>query len=57
MEVSDFLTNDKKKVLDFMQAATPNELQLMSNCSKKKVDAIIASRPFVGWIDLVIMFL
>ncbi|XP_017780427.1 PREDICTED: SWI/SNF-related matrix-associated actin-dependent regulator of chromatin subfamily A containing DEAD/H box 1 homolog isoform X2 [Nicrophorus vespilloides] len=53
VEVSNELTGDKKRVLEFMQTAKPNELQLMSNCSKKKVDAIIASRPFTGWIDLV----
>lgn len=54
MEISDELTGDKKRVLEFMQNATPNELKLMNSCSKKKVDALMESRPFTGWIDLVI---
>lgn len=52
-EITNELTNDKKRVLEFMQTATLNELQLMQSCSKKKIDAIIASRPFENWIDLV----
>lgn len=36
-----------------MQSAPQNELQLMTSCSKKKAEAIIAARPFKGWIDLV----
>lgn len=36
-----------------MQTATESELQLMNSCSKKKAEAIIQSRPFAGWIDLV----
>lgn len=53
VEISDDLTSDKRRVLEFMQTATPNELSLMATCSKKKVDAIIAVRPFTGWVDLV----
>lgn len=53
VEISDHLTSDKKRVLEFMQKAPQNELQLMSSCSKKKAEAIIAARPFNGWIDLV----
>ncbi|XP_050311077.1 SWI/SNF-related matrix-associated actin-dependent regulator of chromatin subfamily A containing DEAD/H box 1 homolog [Anthonomus grandis grandis] len=52
-EISDELTGDKKKVLDFFENATTNELQLMQYCSKKKADAIIECRPFAGWKDLV----
>ncbi|XP_044729933.1 SWI/SNF-related matrix-associated actin-dependent regulator of chromatin subfamily A containing DEAD/H box 1 homolog isoform X1 [Chrysoperla carnea] len=53
MEVSDELTHDKRRVLEFMQNAGPNELRLMASCSQKKVEAIIESRPFTGWVDLV----
>lgn len=53
VEISDDLTSDKRRVLEFLQTATPNELSLMATCSKKKVDAIVAVRPFTGWIDLV----
>ncbi|GJQ81766.1 hypothetical protein Trydic_g313 [Trypoxylus dichotomus] len=53
VEITNELTSDKKRVLEFMQTGTPNELQLMASCSKKKIDAIIASRPFVNWVDLV----
>lgn len=53
-EISDELTNDKRKVLEFFETATLNELQLMQYCSKKKGEAIIEERPFTGWVDLVI---
>lgn len=53
MEISDELTPEKRRVLDFLQTGTPNELLLMASCSKKKVDALLACRPFNGWIDLV----
>lgn len=53
VELDDYLTNDKRRVLEFMQIAPQNELQLMASCSKKKAEAIIAARPFKGWIDLV----
>lgn len=50
------MTRDKKAVLDFMQNALPSELLLLNYCSQKKVDAIIAARPFKGWRDLVEKF-
>ncbi|KAJ8972627.1 hypothetical protein NQ314_000083 [Rhamnusium bicolor] len=53
VEISDELTGDKKKVFDFFQTATLNELQLMNFCSKKKAELIVEYRPFSGWIDLV----
>lgn len=53
VEISDELTGDKKKVFEFFQTATMNELQLMGSCSKKKAEAIIESRPFTGWVNLV----
>lgn len=53
VEISNELTGDKRKVLEFMQSATDIELQLMNFCSKKKAVAIIHARPFTGWIDLV----
>lgn len=52
-EISDELTGDKKKVLEFFETATLSELQLMQYCSKKKAEVLIDSRPFTGWIDLV----
>ncbi|KAL3272354.1 hypothetical protein HHI36_013833 [Cryptolaemus montrouzieri] len=52
-ELSDELSGDKKNVFDFLQNATITELQLMNSCSKKKAEALIESRPFNGWIDLV----
>lgn len=30
-----------------------NELSLLSGCSQKKAEAIIAQRPFKGWLDMV----
>lgn len=53
VEITNELTGDKKKVLDFFQTATAIELQLMATCSKKKAEGIIELRPFKGWIDLV----
>ncbi|VEN43099.1 unnamed protein product [Callosobruchus maculatus] len=53
VEISDELTGDKKRVLEFFQSATVNELQLMNTCSKKKAESIVDARPFTGWIDLV----
>ncbi|XP_043481761.1 SWI/SNF-related matrix-associated actin-dependent regulator of chromatin subfamily A containing DEAD/H box 1 homolog [Leptopilina heterotoma] len=53
VEVSNHLTSDKKAVLDFMQIAMPSEFLLMHQCTQKKVDAIIAARPFTSWRDIV----
>ncbi|KAF5291453.1 hypothetical protein FQR65_LT01764 [Abscondita terminalis] len=53
VEISNVLTADKKKVLEFFRTAIPNELQLMTYCSKKKAEAIIECRPFDDWVDLV----
>lgn len=39
-----------------MQIATPSELLLMHQCTQKKVDAIIAARPFNSWRDIVKKF-
>lgn len=53
LEISNELTGDKKRVFDFLQTATANELRLMSSCSQKKVDSLLSLRPFRDWIDLV----
>lgn len=53
VELNDELTGDKKKVFDFFETATLNELQLMASCSKKKAEAVVELRPYKGWIDLV----
>ncbi|KAJ8983966.1 hypothetical protein NQ317_008669 [Molorchus minor] len=36
VEISNELTGDKKKVFEFFNTATVNELQLMASCSKKR---------------------
>ncbi|KAB0794150.1 hypothetical protein PPYR_13770 [Photinus pyralis] len=53
VEISNHLTSDKKKVLEFFNTAIPSELQLMATCSKKKADVLIEFRPFNDWVDLV----
>lgn len=56
VEVSDDLTGDKKAVLEFMQNAQAMELLLIHQCSQKRVNAILESRPFRSWSDLVYKF-
>ncbi|XP_012224295.1 SWI/SNF-related matrix-associated actin-dependent regulator of chromatin subfamily A containing DEAD/H box 1 homolog isoform X1 [Linepithema humile] len=56
VEISNEFTDDKKAILEFMQTALPSELLLMSQCSQKKANAIIESRPFDDWRDLVNKF-
>ncbi|XP_033230612.1 SWI/SNF-related matrix-associated actin-dependent regulator of chromatin subfamily A containing DEAD/H box 1 homolog [Belonocnema kinseyi] len=56
VEVSNDLTGDKKSVLEFMQNSMPSELILMNQCTQKKVDAIVAARPFNSWRDMVNKF-
>ncbi|XP_041979002.1 SWI/SNF-related matrix-associated actin-dependent regulator of chromatin subfamily A containing DEAD/H box 1 homolog [Aricia agestis] len=55
-EVTDDLVGDKKKVFEFLNTSTMNELSLLSGCSQKKAEAIIAQRPFKGWVDMVEKF-
>lgn len=52
-EISNYLTESKRKVLDFLNAATDGELRLITNCTPKKIAAIHEHRPFEGWVDLV----
>ncbi|XP_070156664.1 SWI/SNF-related matrix-associated actin-dependent regulator of chromatin subfamily A containing DEAD/H box 1 homolog [Polyergus mexicanus] len=56
IEISNELTGDKKAVLEFMQTALPSELLLMSQCSQKRANAIVETRPFQDWRDLVNKF-
>ncbi|XP_048508009.1 SWI/SNF-related matrix-associated actin-dependent regulator of chromatin subfamily A containing DEAD/H box 1 homolog [Athalia rosae] len=56
LELSNELTGDKKRVLEFMQTATLQELLMMSKCSQKKANAILQARPFEDWRDLVQKF-
>ncbi|XP_024941771.1 SWI/SNF-related matrix-associated actin-dependent regulator of chromatin subfamily A containing DEAD/H box 1 homolog isoform X2 [Cephus cinctus] len=56
VEISNDLTGDKKGVLEFMQSALVSELLLMSQCSQKKAQAIVAARPFHSWRELVEKF-
>ncbi|XP_068633292.1 SWI/SNF-related matrix-associated actin-dependent regulator of chromatin subfamily A containing DEAD/H box 1 homolog [Battus philenor] len=55
-EVTDDLVGDKRKVFEFLNTSNMNELSLLSGCSQKKADAIIALRPFKGWLDMVEKF-
>ncbi|XP_052753322.1 SWI/SNF-related matrix-associated actin-dependent regulator of chromatin subfamily A containing DEAD/H box 1 homolog [Galleria mellonella] len=55
-EISDELMGDKKKVFEFLNNSNLNELSLLSGCSQKKAEAIIALRPFKGWLDMVEKF-
>ncbi|XP_035167346.1 SWI/SNF-related matrix-associated actin-dependent regulator of chromatin subfamily A containing DEAD/H box 1-like [Oxyura jamaicensis] len=43
----------KAKILSFLQGASPSELMLIHQCSEKKVQKIIALRPFNSWEALV----
>lgn len=52
-EITDDLIGDKKKVYEFLNKANFKELSLLSGCSQKKAEAIIAARPFQGWLDMV----
>lgn len=53
-DITDELTESKRKVLNFLNTATESELRLVPSVSAKKIEAIQAARPFDGWIDLVI---
>ncbi|XP_034832478.1 SWI/SNF-related matrix-associated actin-dependent regulator of chromatin subfamily A containing DEAD/H box 1 homolog [Maniola hyperantus] len=55
-ETTDDLIGDKKKVFEFLNTSSMNELSLLSGCSQKKAEAIIAQRPFNGWLDMVEKF-
>ncbi|KAL0882895.1 hypothetical protein ABMA27_016404 [Loxostege sticticalis] len=55
-EITDDLVGDKKKVFNFLNTSNMNELSLLSGCSQKKAEAIIAQRPFKGWLDMVEKF-
>lgn len=43
----------KSKILSFLQDASPSELTMIPQCSEKKVQKIIALRPFNSWEALV----
>ncbi|CAG9786923.1 unnamed protein product [Diatraea saccharalis] len=55
-EITDDLIGDKKKVYEFLNTSNINELSQLSGCSQKKAEAIIAQRPFNGWLDMVEKF-
>ncbi|XP_052741588.1 SWI/SNF-related matrix-associated actin-dependent regulator of chromatin subfamily A containing DEAD/H box 1 homolog [Bicyclus anynana] len=55
-EVTDDLIGDKKKVYEFLNTSTLNELTQLSGCSQKKAEAIMSQRPFNGWLDMVEKF-
>ena len=47
------LPEDKRRVLDFFNNGTDQELACIQGCSKKKVENIVELRPFEGWQDLI----
>ncbi|CAK1551300.1 unnamed protein product [Leptosia nina] len=55
-EINNDLIGDKKRVFEFLNTSSLNELSLLSGCSQKKAEAIIAQRPFKGWLDMVEKF-
>ncbi|CAH0398191.1 unnamed protein product [Chilo suppressalis] len=55
-EITDDLIGDKRKVFEFLNTSNINELSQLSGCSQKKAEAIIAQRPFKGWLDMVEKF-
>ncbi|XP_049873647.1 SWI/SNF-related matrix-associated actin-dependent regulator of chromatin subfamily A containing DEAD/H box 1 homolog [Pectinophora gossypiella] len=55
-EITDDLVGDKRKVFEFLNNSNFNELSMLSGCSQKKAEAIIAQRPFKGWLDMVEKF-
>ncbi|XP_050684992.1 SWI/SNF-related matrix-associated actin-dependent regulator of chromatin subfamily A containing DEAD/H box 1 homolog [Leptidea sinapis] len=55
-EISNDLVGDKRKVFEFLNTSSLNELMMLSGCSQKKAEAIIAQRPFKGWLDMVQKF-
>ncbi|KAI5635804.1 hypothetical protein NE865_11502 [Phthorimaea operculella] len=55
-EITDDLVGDKRKVFEFLNNSNMNELSMLSGCSQKKAEAVIALRPFKGWLDMVEKF-
>ncbi|XP_026327681.1 SWI/SNF-related matrix-associated actin-dependent regulator of chromatin subfamily A containing DEAD/H box 1 homolog [Hyposmocoma kahamanoa] len=55
-EITDDLGGDKRKVFEFLNKSNLNELSMLSGCSQKKAEAILAQRPFKGWLDMVSSF-
>jgi hypothetical protein len=52
-DISEELTCDQQKVLEFLSKADALELQQMHLCSMKKAKLIIDCRPFGGWSGMV----
>lgn len=52
-EVSSRARKDRHKVLDFLNTATNAELITVKGCSAKKIEIILAMRPFKNWTELV----
>ncbi|KAF6201628.1 hypothetical protein GE061_004021 [Apolygus lucorum] len=48
------MTTTKTRVFEFMNDATKDELLLVNSVTSKKADMIIQSRPFQGWLDLLV---
>lgn len=55
-DVPEEVWGQRKSVLDFLNSATQNELMSVKSCSEKKIAAILESRPFSDWNELVRIF-
>lgn len=47
------MTGDRRKVLDFLNTAVNSELLAVKSCTTKKIDVLLALRPFEDWSDLI----
>lgn len=46
------MTEDRKEVLEFLNAATNAELMTVRTLSAKKIEILLPLRPFQDWVDL-----
>lgn len=51
-DTSFLMTKDRKRVLEFLNTGTNGELMAVKSLSAKKIDVLIALRPFTDWTDL-----
>lgn len=46
------MTKDRKKVIEFLNTGTTSEMMAVKSLSAKKIDVLLAQRPFDDWTDL-----
>lgn len=46
------MTKDRKKVLEFLNTGANSEFMAVKSLSAKKIDVLVALRPFTDWTDL-----